>query len=441
MPRASPVSVLGIDWEVTDEEAGEAGDRASGARAARSAGALPARGLRHAGRAVRIQPAHRRDLALAALPRDARLRSRRAATPTASSRRSSIPTTARSSARRWAITCSSDVPYDIEYRLRKKDGDWLWVRSRATAERDAEDRPLWLAGSIHDITEERAAREAMVRATEEAEAASRAKSTFLATMSHEIRTPMNGIIGMTGLLLDTGARSRAARLRRDDSRQRRLAADRSSTTSSTSPRSKPASSTSKHLELDLRANVDDVGSHHGVPGGGQEPGAGRQRAAGSAGARARRSAAHPPVPAQPGRQRDQVHAAAAKSCSKCAALGRQRRPRAGALRSARHRHRHPAGIARQAVPAVHAGRLLDHAPLRRHRPRPVDRAQAGRDDGRPGRRAERSRQGLDVLVHAAAGSRRDISDDASRRATAAPTAGASCWSTTTKPTVACCRAR
>jgi signal transduction histidine kinase len=39
--------------------------------------------------------------------------------------------------------------------------------------------------------------------TEEAEKASRIKSSFLATMSHEIRTPMNGVIGMAGILLET----------------------------------------------------------------------------------------------------------------------------------------------------------------------------------------------------------------------------------------------
>ncbi|MBL8373182.1 MAG: response regulator [Candidatus Accumulibacter sp.] len=44
---------------------------------------------------------------------------------------------------------------------------------------------------------------ALVSAKEEAEAASLAKSRFLANVSHEIRTPMNGVIGMADLLLDT----------------------------------------------------------------------------------------------------------------------------------------------------------------------------------------------------------------------------------------------
>jgi PAS domain S-box-containing protein len=151
------------------------------------------------------------------------------------------------------------APYDIEYRLRRKDGEWLWVRSRATAQRDEQQCPLWLAGSIHDITAERAAREALVRATEEAEAASRSKSTFLATMSHEIRTPMNGIIGMTGLLLDTGL----DRVQRDYAETIRASADSLLTILNDIldfSKIEAGKLDIENIEMELSANVDDVGS-------------------------------------------------------------------------------------------------------------------------------------------------------------------------------------
>jgi PAS domain S-box-containing protein len=88
---------------------------------------------------------------------------------------------------------------DFEDRVRSKNGSYKWLLW--TIVPDLEAGLAYCAA--HDITERRAADEALHLATMAAQEASRAKSEFLANMSHEIRTPMNGIIGMTELALDT----------------------------------------------------------------------------------------------------------------------------------------------------------------------------------------------------------------------------------------------
>jgi two-component system, sensor histidine kinase and response regulator len=92
---------------------------------------------------------------------------------------------------------------DAEIRQRNRAGDYRVMRVRGMCEKNDAGIPMTVTGTQRDVTEQYEHREALIRATHAADAASKAKSEFLANMSHEIRTPMNGVIGMTGLLLAT----------------------------------------------------------------------------------------------------------------------------------------------------------------------------------------------------------------------------------------------
>ncbi|MEA5577914.1 PAS domain-containing protein [Anabaena sp. UHCC 0451] len=108
---------------------------------------------------------------------------------------------------RWAKSVQTGCEYEVETRIISGSGEYHWILGQARPLRDQWGQIIKWYGTNTDITEYIEAREALLKALQEkqaaceaAETANRVKDEFLAVLSHELRTPLNPILGWSQLL-------------------------------------------------------------------------------------------------------------------------------------------------------------------------------------------------------------------------------------------------